>query len=133
MNQKTNKWAYKVKNEQDSEVVQRIAFSFGYSWSGEKVVHHQESKYLIFNPDEGKELLYTTSPDSIDTRVCEIVLSGDYALLQARLQNPPKNILRFKSWIITKDGDLDNLDTELEIDGQQFRELMDAWRNFVEY
>ena len=132
MNQRTNKWAYKIVSNEDSEMAQRIAFSFGYSWSGKKQVQYENTQYLIFNPDD-KEILWISTPENINKRVCEIVLSGDYALLQARFQNPPKNIVQLPDWIIYKDGTVRHIDSELEIDPKQFRELMDAWRNFIEY
>lgn len=53
MNTKTNLWSVKISSPERSEVVQRLAFTFGYCWPvGEKTVQYTDKNFLVFYPNE---------------------------------------------------------------------------------
>lgn len=90
MNKNTNIWAVKVGRPDLFEVVQRIAFSFGYGWSSlrdNKVVINKDVLFIYFNPVNKMMIPITRSTINVELDVCKICLSIEEVL--DTLKNPP--------------------------------------------
>lgn len=104
MNKTVNKWAVEVGTPENSEVIQRLAFSFGYHWAANSTeVILTNTNFLIFEP-KSKEITYWNSRDGVVLWVCQIVVEFDKAL--SLFKNPPNNIFEVGGFQITSTGDV---------------------------
>lgn len=81
MNKQTNKWAVRIgKNANMAEAIQRIAFTFGYLWSGgSNTVFNPNSEFIMVDPTT-KRISYSTNywlEQDVHDQVQEIVQTFD--------------------------------------------------------
>jgi hypothetical protein len=74
MNNKTNVWAVRVGNASTVESVQRIAFSYGYTWLGNTCEKNAVGGYIYFNPTN-KKMLAKSGAFNVEADVCRIALT----------------------------------------------------------
>jgi hypothetical protein len=88
MNNKTNLWAAIVGTATFSEVVQRVAFTFGYEWeSVGKEVTRTEHPVLVFDPNN-KFITYYHDQRTVGSFVCKVCVTLDQVMDTCK--NPPK-------------------------------------------
>jgi hypothetical protein len=81
MNTKTLIWVFKPANKVESEMVQRVAFTFGYAWSfpGGRNVHFTNVKYLLFIP-ENKCITCSNDESVVKRDACRVVTDMNEAV-----------------------------------------------------
>lgn len=100
MNTKTNTWAALVGSPAISEVLQRLAFSFGYKWPGYTSVEVVNTSYpvLFFNPDR-KTIGFAFDTKSVDLMACKLCVTLDQVV--ELLKTPPD---MKEEWVKLCDG-----------------------------
>lgn len=89
MNNNTNVWAVRLGRPNASEMVQRMAFSFGYEWANptlKQTVSHKDAPVIYFRPTN-KLMVPVSRPINIEADVCKICLTLEEVLVT--LQDPP--------------------------------------------
>lgn len=89
MNNKTNVWAVKLGRQNASEMVQRLAFSFGYEWVNpiqKQNVSNLSATVIYFSPTN-KKMMPMFRHINIENDVCKVCLSLEDVL--ETLRNPP--------------------------------------------
>lgn len=104
MKSNTSKWAVEIGNEKISEAVQRIAFSYGYNWTGvDNRVQYTDRPFLVFDPDD-KIITYSCNREHLKEKGYEIVLYIDKMV--ELFNNPPTADLKVGDFTIRKNGDI---------------------------
>lgn len=91
MDKNTIRWAYHPVNYTQTEIFQRLAFSFGYKWRGKddpQEVLNRSSSYLVIDP-VSKEITHNMDLQSTESYVSKIVDTLDEAL--ELFNTPPEN------------------------------------------
>jgi len=125
MNNTTNVWAAVTGYAAASETVQRMAFTFGYSWSGARqVVMNTTAAALLFNPDN-KTIEYALLRDTVEEKACKVCVTYDQVL--ETLKNPPKVVRMEKVGAVEiwDDGSL-LVDKQYPISADTFRLIVEA-------
>lgn len=106
MNENTLIWAYKPESPEDSEMIQRVAYTFGYTWKYSPVPSYCTAPFICFNPIDMR-ITYGVNEESMRNAVKEIVTSSQKAL--DFLKNPPKEpeFLLVGDFKLYKDGSVE--------------------------
>lgn len=122
MNNKACMFYVNIKNRDESEAIQRIAFSFGYGWGGVKqVVSYFEAPFLFFNPNQ-KIITYSFDKVFFENEVCVMC-------------NTIEDVVRMFHYLSNSGNYVVNLDGSVLYDGkritsEKFDELSEV-RNII--
>ena len=130
MNKTTSVWAYRSETRSNAELIQRIAFSFGYKWSLSDTPSYLEARYFYFDPAT-KEITYGVDDGMVTERANRIA----YTLKEAMelFKNPPEvepSSLKVGSITLFKDGTLRDGNGNL-MKGEDFEKLVAERENFL--
>lgn len=131
MNTKTNTWATLVGSLGISEAVQRVAFSFGYKWSGHKSGEVVNTNYpvLYFNPDL-KTIDFGVDTKTVDENACKLCVMLDQVV--ELLKTPPdvkkRWVKLYNGTTVHKDGSVlfDSGTRSVAVSSTEMEEVIEA-------